>query len=142
MSSGQLRKAILLSIVYCLWRLRGISFASHVANADGPSDNNLATVRRIPKLGITVPREREAALRGKLVTLQQRLLELSEAAIEVQQWLPDVMIFERAVRCALDYQEFFAETEFDRADQLLDEGLSRAALLQSGKGATGWPHKD
>ena len=38
--------------------------------------------------------------------------------------LPDVMIFERAVRCALDYNEFFDVKDFDKADELLKEGIN------------------
>ena len=43
------------------------------------------------------------------------------------------MIFERAVRCALDYQEFFDVKEFDKADALLVEGITRADQLLAGK---------
>ncbi|MCA9010005.1 MAG: prolyl oligopeptidase family serine peptidase, partial [Planctomycetaceae bacterium] len=47
--------------------------------------------------------------------------------------LSDVMIFERAVRCALDYNEFFDVKEFDKADALLAEGVKRAEQLQAGQ---------
>ena len=118
----QSRFAAAASVFCCA--LLGSCFAANFASADGPSDNNPVTVRRIPKLGITIPPQREAALREKLSTLQQQLAELSTESSEVTRWLPDVMIFERAVRSALDYQEFFAEEELDRADRLLDEGLA------------------
>ncbi len=102
--------------------------------ADGPADNDLTTVRRIPKLGIAVPPERETQLREKLGILQQKIGELKQDnGTASPELLPDVMIFERAVRCALDYQEFFAEAEISRADKLLDEGIARAEELKSGK---------
>ena len=36
------------------------------SRADGPADNDLTTVRRIPTLGIDVPAKRETQLREKL----------------------------------------------------------------------------
>ncbi len=105
--------------------------------ADGPTDNHPDTVRRIPKLGIEVPQEREAQLRTKLAVLNEKLNSLSSSKDElVSRSIPDVMIFERAVRCALDYQEFFAEVELSHADKLLDEGLRRCEELQMGRGAS------
>ena len=44
--------------------------------------------------------------------------------------LPDVMIFERAVRCALDYHEFFSPRDLDKAARLLEEGIQRAAVAR------------
>ncbi len=104
------------------------------SRADGPADNDLTTVRRIPTLGIDVPAERETQLREKLGTLQQKISELKQDnGTATPELVPDVMIFERAVRCALDYQEFFAEAELNRADKLLDEGIARAEDLKVGK---------
>ncbi|MGV2338791.1 MAG UNVERIFIED_CONTAM: hypothetical protein LVR18_33830 [Planctomycetaceae bacterium] len=53
--------------------------------------------------------------------------------------LSDIMIFERAVRCALDYNEFFDVKEFDRADELLAEGHRRADELLAGQPT--WPSR-
>ena len=114
-----------------------ISLAAIVAGdlvlADGPADNNPQTVRRIPKLGVDVPPEREASLRAQLATLQNKLLQLQQSKDPVvSDLLPDVMIFERAVRVALDYQEFFDIKELDRGHALLAEGISRADQLLVG----------
>ena len=101
--------------------------------ADGPADNNPQTVRRIPKEGVDVPADREAAMRGQLVSLQDKLKRLGQAKVpSVQALLPDIMIFERAVRVALDHKEFFDIKELDRGDALLTEGISRADELLAG----------
>ncbi|MFM8729378.1 MAG: hypothetical protein ACKON9_30120, partial [Planctomycetaceae bacterium] len=106
-------------------------FAS-VQASDGLQDNLPDNVRRIPAPGIAVPDDRRAAMTAQLQLLQQKLKQLRETPTVDQTLLPDVMIFERAVRCALDYNEFFDEKEFDRADALLLEGLSRAQQLLDG----------
>ena len=65
---------------------------SHTS-ADGVQDNIPDNVRRIPKDGIEIPPEREAAMRASLLTLQQKLEQLR--AIDqpkVKALLPDVMI--------------------------------------------------
>jgi len=103
------------------------------ARADGLQDNIPDNVRRIPELGVPVPDERAALIRMTLSQLQEKIAAIkasndaSKSAL-----LPDVMIFERAVRCALDYNEFFDVKEFDKADALLKEGLTRADQLLAG----------
>ncbi|MFN9283076.1 MAG: prolyl oligopeptidase family serine peptidase [Planctomyces sp.] len=108
------------------------SFATVRAN-DGLQDNLPDNVRRIPAAGVPVPDDRRAAMTAQLQLLQQQLKQLRETPAVDQSLLPDVMIFERAVRCALDYDEFFDVKDFDKADELLAEGLLRARQLQAGK---------
>jgi dienelactone hydrolase len=123
----------LLAVATALAALVCVSCGNR-ALADGPADNNPQTVRRIPRDGIEVPADREAELRKKLKTLQDRIEHARLLkAVSRTGLLPDVMIFERAVRCALDYNEFFHEREFDRADALLDEGLVRVNQLIADK---------
>ncbi|MEZ6060889.1 MAG: prolyl oligopeptidase family serine peptidase [Planctomycetaceae bacterium] len=110
------------------------------ALADGEGDNNPTTVRRIPAEGIDVPADREAALRSQLDALQQHIAELKQRNDPTtSELLPDVMIFERAVRVALDYNEFFDPKDIDKADELLAEGISRAEQLLDGKPQ--WPEQ-
>ncbi len=112
---------------------------SHTS-ADGVQDNIPENVRRIPKDGIEIPPERETAMRATLLTLHQKLEQLRAVdKPDVKALLPDVMIFERAVRCALDYREFFDPKDLDKADSLLTEGLSRADQLLAGKPE--WPNQ-
>jgi hypothetical protein len=104
------------------------------ARADGPADNIPDKVRRIPELGVEVPAERAATIRISLAQLQEKIaaVRATNDAAKIA-LLPDVMIFERAVRCALDYQEFFDVKEFDKADELLKTGIARANQLLDGE---------
>jgi hypothetical protein len=121
-----------------LLALVSILALSAPSSADGEKDNHPDTVRQVPRAGIEVPADREAALQSGLKTLQQKIGRLNQAKDSLtKDLLPDVMIFERAVRCALDYDEFFSPKDIDKADQLLVEGNSRADQLLSGK--ADWP---
>lgn len=103
------------------------------ARADGIQDNIPENVRRIPELGVTVPDDRAASMRTTLGQLQEKIAAIRASKDATKETLlPDVMIFERAVRCALDYNEFFDVKEFDKADALLKEGLTRADQLLAG----------
>ena len=102
--------------------------------ADGLKDNSSENVRRIPEVGVPVPDERAASMRASLKKLQDKIAEINVGKDEkAKVLLPDVMIFERAVRCALDYNEFFDVKEFDKADALMAEGAKRADQLLAGK---------
>jgi dienelactone hydrolase len=124
--------------------LCGIALAlfvmSPVLLADGPQDNIPENVRRIPSEGIAVPAERQASMKAAISSLQQKMEQVRMLnRADMAALLPDVMIFERAVRCALDYNEFFDAKEFDRADELLVEGHKRADELLAGRPE--WPQR-
>ena len=107
--------------------------------ADGKGDNDPAVVRRIPREGISVPADRTETLQASLQVLQAKIADLNRANdVETKSLLPDVMIFERAVRVALDHGEFFSPKEIDKADRLLVEGISRADQLLAGQ--ADWPN--
>jgi hypothetical protein len=107
-----------------------------IAVADGPQDNLIENVRRIPALGVEVPADRAASLRNGLTQLQEKIaaVRASKDAAKIA-LLPDVMIFERAVRVALDHQEFFEPKDIDKGDGLIREGLTRADQLLAGQPA-------
>ena len=108
--------------------------------ADGERDNDPNTVRRIPQEGVAVPANRETALRTSLQSLQQKIAQLKQAKDSTtKELLPDVLIFERAVRVALDHHEFFSPKDIDKADQLLAEGISRADQMAAGNAE--WPNQ-
>ena len=103
-------------------------------NADGIKDNIPENVRRIPELGVPVPEDRAASMRTSLGQLQEKIAAINASKdAAAKSLLPDVMIFERAVRCALDYQEFFDVKDLDKADALLLEGIKRADQFLAGK---------
>lgn len=104
------------------------------AFADGPQDNQFDKVRPVPPAGIEVaPAERES-LQRDLDQLAQRIQGLrSSKSPVVTDLLPDVEIFERAVRQALGHDEFFAANEVKAASELLAAGLERATHLAAGQ---------
>ncbi|MEZ6045832.1 MAG: prolyl oligopeptidase family serine peptidase [Planctomycetaceae bacterium] len=104
------------------------------AFADGDQDNSLESVRRIPKLGVEVPKEVQAELKKLLQQLHDQIIELHlKQGEQLHALIPDVEIYYRAVQQALEHQEFFEEKEFDKARELLFTGTERANLLLQGK---------
>ncbi len=102
--------------------------------ADGPADNKSENVRRIPSIGIEVPKGLEAELRVSLEELGEKIDGLKKTLAKEAQWLallPDVEIYHKAVRYVLDYQEFHRKSEFDVARALLQTGSKRADELQA-----------
>ena len=102
--------------------------------ADGPGDNNPATVRRVPTLGVEVPAEVRTGLEQGLAELAKAIDALrGNPAPRVKELLPDVEIFHRAVSDALEFREFFNDKEFGPARELLTQGLERARQLAAGQ---------
>ncbi len=87
-----------------------------------------AEVRPVPPPGIAVPETDRVQLRTGLDQLQKSIDSLGGNAL-----LADVLIFHKAVRYALDGNEFFKPEEIGRAKALLAEGLARADALRNGQ---------
>jgi hypothetical protein len=100
--------------------------------ADGPADNVAANVRRIPKLGIEVPADVTAELTQGLMELDRLINPLRDNA-KAAPYLPDVLVYRKAVHDALTYQEFFDAKELPVARELLAEGKERAQALTNGQ---------
>jgi dienelactone hydrolase len=117
--------------------------------ADGPGDNVADSVRPVPPKGSEIPaadREsltKELDLLGKEIQALKKSLELNPALLEL---LPDVEIYHKAVRYALEYDEFYIEK--DKKDKVIRDdvkvaasqlkiGLERAKELRLGKPS--WP---
>ncbi len=104
--------------------------------ADGPKDNLPDNVRPIPPKGIDVPEADRNELRAGLDELKKELdalpaaLKGKPALLELT---PDVEVYHKAVRYALEYSEFFNPKEIPVAKKLLAEGLQRAKELRDGK---------
>jgi pimeloyl-ACP methyl ester carboxylesterase len=104
------------------------------AHADGPADNSLDKVRRIPPPGIVVPEKDARELEAGLAKLASNIEAIKrEQKGQVLDLLPDVEIYEKAVRWALKYHEFFNVREIGVAKSLLEEGSKRAEALRSGE---------
>jgi dienelactone hydrolase len=103
---------------------------SMVALADGPQDNVVTQVRRIPKLGIEVSAADRQPLEEGLQRLKATLDRLEQKNdARTKDVLPDVRVIWKAVHDALEYREIFDPREISRANDLLKEGQSRAELL-------------
>ncbi len=114
-----------------------ILFLCLVANiplfADGPEDNKAGNVRRIPPLGIEVSEADAAALRTKLDAVAGEIEVLRKELAKTPDLLaliPDVEVYHRAARCALEFQEFQKPQEIKLALEQLDTALDRAASLR------------
>jgi len=101
--------------------------------ADGPADNQAASVRQVPPPGIVIDDEVRSNLKKELATLQAQIGELRKSKNALtQRYLPDVEIFARAVELALNEDGFFEPKDTERAKQVLQEGLKRADALKGG----------
>jgi hypothetical protein len=121
-------------------RIRVLTAASLAAfvsalHADGPKDNLPDNVRPIPPPGIEVPAKDAAEIGqglrklGAEVEALRRSLKSRPALLEL---LPDVEIFHKAVRYALEYNEFFKTNELAAAKALLKTAGERAQALREG----------
>jgi dienelactone hydrolase len=93
-------------------------------------------IKPIPPVGVEVPPADRADLEAGLARLKAATEKLKGNAL-----LPDVLIYQEAVRYALQYNEFFRADEIAKAKALLRAGEERARLLAMGespwKNATG-----
>jgi|688.fasta_scaffold13557_1 pimeloyl-ACP methyl ester carboxylesterase len=98
--------------------------------ADGPADNKEEAVRSVPPPGIAISDELREELASGLRDLQTRLdvLRKSKSAMLLK-YLPDVEIFEKAIRIALTEDGFFEPKDFEGAKRVLAEGRRRMQLL-------------
>ena len=96
MTSFRIRFAVLLALT------------TSTILADGPTDNQAASVRPVPPSGIVIDSEVRSSLQKELGLLKDQIADLgkSKSAI-VQRFLPDVEVFARAVELALNEDGFF-----------------------------------
>ena len=110
----------------------GLAFASSPLFADGPADNQAASVRPVPPPGVAIDAEARTGLQKELVQLQAQIIELRKSKSPImQRYLPDVEIFARAVELALNEDGFFEPKDAEQAKLVMQEGLKRAADLKS-----------
>jgi hypothetical protein len=111
---------------------------SAVTAADGERDNQEDNVRRIPPPGVAVPEADKAELTAGIEALGKEIDTLraelkGKPALDL---LPDVQIYHKAVKWALDYNEIFNVKEIPIAKKHLKTGLERAKQLR--EGAPAW----
>ena len=123
-------RVLLTVVLFLVWILPGS------LRADGPADNIASKVRPIPPVGILVPEETRASLKEGLDKLETEIValrDLLQKKPDLLSLMPDVEVFHKAVRYALDYGEFFHTNELKGAAQLLRQGMERAEDLRAGR---------
>jgi pimeloyl-ACP methyl ester carboxylesterase len=106
------------------------------ALADGPRDNVPENVRQIPPPGIKLSAKDHQELAEGVKVLGQEIDALRMALASkpaLRDLLPDVQIYHRAVRSALEHDEFFKPAEVKAARRLLARGRERARQLRQGQ---------
>lgn len=101
--------------------------AAAFAFADGPADNIPDKVRPVPPLGIELPEADTTEIKAGLAELQGLIKDIGKHDL-----LPDVEIYEKAVRYAVTYREVFDAKGIPAVKKVLKEGLDRAKLLKNG----------
>ncbi len=116
------------------WATFVFYFAMLPIFADGPADNNAATVRPIPPPGIELSEEVEKELQSSVQKLRVQLKQLGQlehlAADQLKQELCEVI--PRAVQITLDTGMFYSDKEIEQARELLELGESRLSALERG----------
>src|SRR3954451_17683270 len=87
-----------------------------------------ANNKPLPSPGIPVPEADQRQLRAGLDRLRKKLDTLQGNAL-----YPDVLVFHKAVRFALEGNEFFRGEQIYRAKELLRTGSERADALARGE---------
>jgi hypothetical protein len=101
------------------------------AQADGPADNLVDNVRPVPPAGNTIPAADREEIQKGLAELQQLMTDVGKHDL-----LPDVQIYEKAVRWALEYNEIYdgkGAKPAANVKKVLAAGLDRARQLKDGK---------
>jgi len=118
-----------------------LSLLAVTALADGPKDNIPTAVRPIPPTdkAVALPEADKVALTKELAELRAAIDAAAKAQAKnprLEEFLPDLEIYHKAVDWAGKYNEYFNKSEFKVAHDLIAEGKSRAASFL--KGETPW----
>src|SRR6185437_14100130 len=105
-----------------------LCLAAAIALADGPADNQADKVRPVPPVGIELPQADADEIAAGLTELQGLIKQIGKHEL-----LPDVEIYEKAVRYAVQYREVFNKNGIPAVKKVLKDGLTRAGLLNDGK---------
>jgi dienelactone hydrolase len=89
-----------------------------------------------PPPGVAIPEPLKAELTQGIAELAKEIADLRESLKDKRdllRYLPDVMVYEKAVRYAVENNEFFKVKEAETAKTLLAQGKERAKQLREGK---------
>lgn len=108
---------------------------SHALIFAGPRVNSASLPRRPPE-GISIPQEIKSKLEKETAELGREIdqwVSAGKGKAEFIELLPDVEIFQKAVRYAIEDNIFYKPDDFAAASRLLAEGKERVRLLREGK---------
>ena len=100
---------------------------ANFVSADGPKDNIPDNVRPVPPKGIDLPAADAAEINAGLAELQGLIKSIGKHEL-----LPDVEIYEKAVRWAVEYKEVFDVKGIPAVKNVLKSGLARARAMKDG----------
>jgi hypothetical protein len=101
------------------------------ASADGPQDNLPDNVRPIPPKGNDLPADVRDEIKKGLAELQRLIKDIG-----THELLPDVLVYEKAVRWALDYNEVYdgkGSQPGANVKKVLQAGIERAKAMKDGQ---------
>ena len=115
-----------------------LSLLAVTALADGPKDNVPTAVRPIPPTdkAVALPEAEKVSLTKELAELRSAIDAAAKAQAKnprLEEFLPDLEIYHKAVDWAGKYNEYFNKGEFKVAHDLIAEGKSRAASFLKGE---------
>ncbi len=116
-----------LSVPLFVAALAGLASLSST-RADGPGDNLPDNVRPVPPKGVEIPPADAEIIAKGLVELQGLIKDIGKNDL-----LPDVQIYEKAVRYAVENKEVFDVKGIPAVKNVLKAGIERAKLLKEGK---------
>ncbi len=103
--------------------------------ADGPKDNHPDNVRAVPPVGMELDAATEQQLLKRLQPIEDGIARLrnSHQPPKTIELLPDVEIFTRAIRGAIEHREFYSKNDVKHAEELLTIAAERLEQLAAGK---------
>ena len=103
-------------------------------SAQAPGGNRARGPKPVPPPGIAVGEDDRRELEAGLRQLDAAVAELlGKNDPKINDLLPDVLIYSKAVHWALEHDEFFKAKEIERAKYLLGYGQTRADQLKVGQ---------
>ncbi len=104
------------------------------AQTQAPAPKPAGRIKAVPGPGVAVPDADRQALEAGLQAIDAAVVPLkAKKDAKVDALLPDVLVFTKAVRSALDHDEFFNVKDIAKAKQELVEGKKRADQLLAGE---------
>ena len=100
----------------------------------GPSQRCSAeSYKELPPAGVEIDSANKQKLRSRLETLEREIDQQAAKSDDAEAWTPDVFVFTRSVRLALEQNLFFKKSSPDAADEILDAAAARLQAAASGK---------